>query len=69
MAKFVFAPPTVKTQQFVNASTIEVSHELSYDPLIYIIVDGQMCFGDVSYSGQQFTVTLASTMSGVIYYI
>lgn len=69
MAKLVFSPSAVKSQPFVSSSTIEVSHELSHDPLIYIIVDGQLCFANVSYTAGSFIVTLASQMSGVIYFI
>lgn len=69
MARFVFPADPVKQVTFSNAQTIEISHDLNYSPLVYIVVNGQLCMANVQYSQTYFTVSLAHSMSGTIFYI
>lgn len=54
---------------FTTTTSVVVTHGLGYKPNIWIEVDGQMVFGDVTYNNNlTFTVIFETPVTGVIYY-
>ena len=56
-------------RDFSNQSLISVTHGLGYYPQIWIIIAGQLVYGEITYNNLlTFTVTFETTETGVIYY-
>ena len=56
-------------REFTNQSIVSITHGLGYFPQIWIIISGQLVFGDITYNNTlSFTVTFMTNESGVIYY-
>jgi len=71
MAMFIFGDgagtPTEHT--FSNQSTIVVNHGLGFPPSVWIVIGGEMVFGEITHNNTTtFTVQFQTTETGVIYY-
>ena len=54
---------------FTNLSTISVTHGLGYTPNVWIVIDGEVVFGEITYNNLlTFTVIFETVETGVIYY-
>ena len=54
---------------FSNQSTIIVNHGLGFPPSVWIVVGGELVFGEITHNNTAtFTVQFSTSESGVIYY-
>ena len=54
---------------FSNQSTIIVNHGLGFPPSVWIVVDGELVFGEITHNNTTtFTVQFTTFESGVVYY-
>ena len=60
---------TPNTQSFINTDSITVNHSLGYYPSIWIILTtGVLIDAAIQYASGSFTISLATSLSGTIYY-
>lgn len=54
---------------FTNQNSITVTHGLGYTPNVWIVIDGNIVFGEITYNNLlTFTVIFQTVETGVIYY-
>lgn len=54
---------------FTNQNSITVTHGLGYTPNVWIVIDGSIVFGEITYNNLlTFTVIFQTVETGVIYY-
>lgn len=71
MANFLFSDGAGVPSRFdfTNLDTVVVTHGLGYIPVVWVVVNGQRVYGDVTYNNTlTFTVIFETTETGVIYY-
>ena len=57
------------THTFSSATSVQVNHSLGYFPQVWIVIGGQLVYGDVTYNNlSSFTVVFQTSETGVIYY-
>ena len=72
MAGFIFGDGAGTPNQYTytNSSVVTVYHSLGYHPQVWIMdSNNKQIYGDITWNNlSTFTVTFATTESGVIYY-
>ncbi len=71
MAIPIYNPTQGVTQtvtEFVNQSSVSISHSYSYKPRILIVdTGGNMIWGDIVFLSNSVSITFVSNISGTIY--
>lgn len=61
---------TRNEELFTNSTVVVVTHNLGYEPIVYVLVSGELVDTDVVHSTlDQFTLTLGSPTTGKVVYI
>lgn len=57
-------------ETFTAATVVVVDHGLGYEPMVYVLVSGELIDTDVNHSTlNQFTITLGTPTTGKVVYI
>jgi hypothetical protein len=67
MAKFYNQVSFPTTFNFTNQSSLTITHNLGYQPMVYLVVNGKMSFCDVTHNSiNEIEVTFQNSISGTI---
>lgn len=69
MGSFSFGVnPGPQEYTFSNVSIVVITHNLGYNPLVYVVVDNELCFCQVDFNDvNQVTLTFQNSLTGVAY--
>ena len=60
--------PGPQEHSFSNVSIVVITHNLGYKPLVYVVVDNELCFCQVDYNDEnQVTLTFQNSLTGTAY--
>lgn len=68
MAKIYNPVSFPNTFNFTNQTNMTITHNLGYKPMVYLVVNGQMAFCDVTHNSiDELVVTFQNSISGTIF--
>jgi hypothetical protein len=67
MASFAFGNSQPQSHPFTNATEVQIIHGLGYNPLVYVISGGEMCWANVVYTSDSVVVTFQNSTTGTIH--
>lgn len=68
MAKIYNPVAYPKEFNFVNLNNMTITHNLGYKPMVYLVVNGQMAFCNVTHNSiNELIVTFQNSISGTIF--
>jgi hypothetical protein len=68
MAKFFNPVSFPTTFNFTNQNNMTITHNLGYQPMVYLVVNGQMAFCNVTHNSiNELVVTFQNEISGTIF--
>ena len=69
MASFSFGVDSgPQEHSFSNVSIVVITHNLGYHPIVYVVVDNELCFCQVDFNDvNQLTLTFQNSLTGTAY--